>query len=137
MTGGVEESSNLSVCISMANQPTNKRLLFDRRYGWIGRFDDWKEPSEEALAGGRGMFCVVPIGKGILKMVSQSINFAIGSLSRVLESPEQMSLQALHGSLSSHWQKFSNITKMHKVNLLDIQTGPSTSSLQENTKSSS
>ncbi|KAG9136685.1 hypothetical protein Leryth_004473 [Lithospermum erythrorhizon] len=30
-----------------------KRLVFDRRYGWI--FDEWKDPSEEALAGGRGM----------------------------------------------------------------------------------
>ncbi|XP_072969312.1 uncharacterized protein [Typha angustifolia] len=45
-----------------------KRLLFDRRYGWI--FDEWKDPSEEALAGGRGMFCVLPIAKSLLKFVS-------------------------------------------------------------------
>ncbi|GFQ06847.1 ABC transporter c family member 8 [Phtheirospermum japonicum] len=33
--------------------PPGKRLLFDRRYGWV--LDVWKEPSEEALNGGRGI----------------------------------------------------------------------------------
>ncbi|MBA0555071.1 hypothetical protein Golob_014133, partial [Gossypium lobatum] len=33
-------------------KPSSKRLLFDRRYGWV--FDEWKDPSEEALAAGRG-----------------------------------------------------------------------------------
>ncbi|KAK8961886.1 hypothetical protein KSP40_PGU003140 [Platanthera guangdongensis] len=49
----------------------DRQLLFDRRYGWI--FDEWKDPAEEALAGGRGMFCVVPVAKALLKMASQSV----------------------------------------------------------------
>ncbi|RRT67912.1 hypothetical protein BHE74_00007643 [Ensete ventricosum] len=51
-------------------RPT-KRLLFDRRYGWV--FDEWKDPSEEALAGGRGMFCILPIAKSLLNVASLSV----------------------------------------------------------------
>ncbi|XP_023893642.1 uncharacterized protein LOC112005581 isoform X2 [Quercus suber] len=49
---------------------SSKRLLFDRRYGWV--IDEWKDPSEEALAGGRGMFCILPLTKALMKTVSQS-----------------------------------------------------------------
>ncbi|KFK41729.1 hypothetical protein AALP_AA2G165200 [Arabis alpina] len=52
-----------------------KRLLFDRRYGWV--VDEWKDPSEEALAGGRGMFCLLPLGKTLFHTASQSINSAV------------------------------------------------------------
>ncbi|XP_042401636.1 uncharacterized protein LOC121991687 isoform X2 [Zingiber officinale] len=47
-----------------------KRLLFDNRYGWI--FDEWKDPSEEAYAGGRGMFCILPIAKSLVNAASHS-----------------------------------------------------------------
>ncbi|KAG2286675.1 hypothetical protein Bca52824_046279 [Brassica carinata] len=36
-----------------AEKRSSRRLLFDRRYGWV--VDEWKDPSEEALAGGRGI----------------------------------------------------------------------------------
>ncbi|XP_022843904.1 uncharacterized protein LOC111367324 isoform X2 [Olea europaea var. sylvestris] len=66
-----------STANSSAAAPS-KRLLFDRRYGWV--LDEWKDPSEEALTGGRGMFCILPIAKGLLKTViaaSQSV-YSIG-----------------------------------------------------------
>ncbi|CAA2934520.1 Hypothetical predicted protein [Olea europaea subsp. europaea] len=68
-----------STANSSAAAPS-KRLLFDRRYGWV--LDEWKDPSEEALTGGRGMFCILPIAKGLLKTViaaSQSISAAASS----------------------------------------------------------
>ncbi|KAF8404348.1 hypothetical protein HHK36_009231 [Tetracentron sinense] len=49
-----------------------KRLIFDRRYGWV--FDEWKNPSEEALAGGRGMFCILPLTKSLVKIASHSVS---------------------------------------------------------------
>ncbi|VVB08539.1 unnamed protein product [Arabis nemorensis] len=57
---------------------SSRRLLFDRRYGWV--VDEWKDPSEEALAGGRGMFCVLPLGKTLFQTASQSINSAVNFL---------------------------------------------------------
>uniref|UniRef100_A0A1J3H918 Uncharacterized protein n=1 Tax=Noccaea caerulescens TaxID=107243 RepID=A0A1J3H918_NOCCA len=58
-----------------ARKRSSRRLLFDRRYGWV--VDEWKDPSEEALAGGRGMFCVVPLGITLFQAASQSVNSAV------------------------------------------------------------
>ncbi|ESQ46013.1 hypothetical protein EUTSA_v10000395mg [Eutrema salsugineum] len=58
-----------------APKRSSRRLLFDRRYGWV--VDEWKDPSEEALAGGRGMFCVVPLGKTLFQTASHSVNSAV------------------------------------------------------------
>ncbi|AEC07138.1 hypothetical protein ISN45_At02g014960 [Arabidopsis thaliana x Arabidopsis arenosa] len=44
---------------------------------WLNRVDEWKDPSEEALAGGRGMFCVVPLTKTLFQTASQSMNSAV------------------------------------------------------------
>nr|VDD12418.1 unnamed protein product [Brassica oleracea] len=63
-----------------AEKRSSRRLLFDRRYGWV--VDEWKDPSEEALAGGRGMFCVVPLGKTLFQAASQSINSAVKKLQK-------------------------------------------------------
>ncbi|GMP36517.1 hypothetical protein CsSME_00008624 [Camellia sinensis var. sinensis] len=63
--------SNSRTVASSTSRRTSKRLLFDKRYGWV--FDEWKDPSEEALAGGRGMFCLVPLGRAFLDMTSQSV----------------------------------------------------------------
>ncbi|CAH2061629.1 unnamed protein product, partial [Thlaspi arvense] len=65
---------------------SSRRLLFDRRYGWV--VDEWKDPSEEALAGGRGMFCVVPLGKALFQTASQSINSAVEFLNMKLHKWE-------------------------------------------------
>ncbi|CAH8392058.1 unnamed protein product [Eruca vesicaria subsp. sativa] len=57
------------------DKSSSRRLLFDRRYGWV--VDEWKDPSEEALAGGRGMFCVVPLGKTLFHTASQSLRSTV------------------------------------------------------------
>ncbi|XP_019094040.1 PREDICTED: uncharacterized protein LOC109129711 [Camelina sativa] len=66
-----------------ASYRSSRRLLFDRRYGWV--VDDWKDPSEEALAGGRGMFCVVPLTKTLFQTASQSISSAVNFLDMKLQ----------------------------------------------------
>ncbi|KAJ7950602.1 Retrotransposon protein putative Ty1-copia subclass [Quillaja saponaria] len=59
------ESTMSRTCISDSSKRPSKRLLFDRRYGWV--IDEWRDPSEEALDGGRGMFCILPLAKGLLQ----------------------------------------------------------------------
>ncbi|KAF5956597.1 hypothetical protein HYC85_003822 [Camellia sinensis] len=83
--------SNSRRVSSSTSRRTSKRLLFDKRYGWV--FDEWKDPSEEALAGGRGMFCLVPLARAFLDMASQSINFIGSSTVEVLKRPELLSPQ--------------------------------------------
>ncbi|XWS24683.1 hypothetical protein CRYUN_Cryun27aG0003700 [Craigia yunnanensis] len=91
------------------SKPSPKRLLFDRRYGWV--FDEWKDPSEEALAAGRGMFCIVPLAKAFLKTASNSINFAARSAVKVLEKPDVLSPQELQASLRDQLKRAKLYTK--------------------------
>ncbi|XP_047333001.1 uncharacterized protein LOC124936538 [Impatiens glandulifera] len=88
---------------SSLSPPTTKRLLFDRRYGWI--FDDWKNPSQEALHGGRGMFCVVPLARNLVHLASQSMNLAGSSAVKVLENPELISPQVLGAKINEQLQR--------------------------------
>ncbi|KAJ0960716.1 hypothetical protein J5N97_001412 [Dioscorea zingiberensis] len=80
-----------------------KRLVFDRRYGWV--YDEWRDPLEVALSGGRGMFCIVPIVKSLLSVASQLMNAATDSVVRNLRNPNQFSLQSIHANLSFQFQK--------------------------------
>ncbi|CAN6165802.1 unnamed protein product [Urochloa humidicola] len=70
----------------------SRRLVFDRRYGWI--FDEWTDPANQALSGGRGMFCAVTMARSMVNAAASSINFAASSVGRVLESPKCFSLPA-------------------------------------------
>ncbi|CAN6197464.1 unnamed protein product [Urochloa humidicola] len=70
----------------------SRRLVFDRRYGWI--FDEWTDPADQALSGGRGMFCAVTMTRSMVNAAASSINFAASSVSRVLESSKCFSLPA-------------------------------------------
>ncbi|XVF30195.1 hypothetical protein REPUB_Repub16aG0036400 [Reevesia pubescens] len=89
------------------SKPSLKRLLlFDRRYGWV--FDEWKDPSEEALAAGRGMFCIVPLAKAFLKTASNSINFAARSAVKVLEKPDVLCPQELQAIFKDQLKRVSN-----------------------------
>ncbi|KAI3931819.1 hypothetical protein MKW98_012229 [Papaver atlanticum] len=97
-------TSNVSVAASTRKAVSSKRLLFDRRYGWV--FDEWKEPSEEALAGGRGMFCIFPLAKALINIASQSINLATNSAVNALERPDQFSPKALQANLNLQFQNF-------------------------------
>nr|CAB3456266.1 unnamed protein product [Digitaria exilis] len=47
------------------------RLVFDRRYGWI--FDEWKDPADQALSGGRGMFCALTIARSLVNGAASSV----------------------------------------------------------------
>ncbi|KAF5792193.1 hypothetical protein HanRHA438_Chr09g0415191 [Helianthus annuus] len=78
---------------SKVSKKSSKRFLFDKRYGYV--YDDWIEPSEVALAYGRGMFCIVPLGKALFTMVSESVNLAARRTIEVLERPDQLSSRSL------------------------------------------
>ncbi|XP_060674636.1 uncharacterized protein LOC107423434 isoform X4 [Ziziphus jujuba] len=82
--------SAISIPSSSSSRPP-KRLLFDRRYGWV--IDEWKDPSEEALAGGRGMFCILPLAKALLKMASQSVELSFHLLPPFSLIPCRLMLQ--------------------------------------------
>uniref|UniRef100_A0A2P2JM86 Uncharacterized protein LOC107423434 isoform X1 n=1 Tax=Rhizophora mucronata TaxID=61149 RepID=A0A2P2JM86_RHIMU len=87
-----------------------RRLLFDRRYGFV--IDDGKDPSEEALAGGRGMFCVLPLAKCFLKAATESVNMAAQFAVKVFERPDLFSPKALPASLDKSLNKLmSSIEK--------------------------
>ncbi|KAK1274986.1 hypothetical protein QJS04_geneDACA009926 [Acorus gramineus] len=99
-----------------------KRLLFDRRYGWV--VDEWKDPSEEALAGGRGIadrFCVLPLAQALVKVASQSIIFPACNIARALKEPEQWSPLTLKANLSDQFQKLVCSIQRHNLNPLNVQ----------------
>ncbi|XP_077224970.1 uncharacterized protein LOC143858204 [Tasmannia lanceolata] len=109
-----------------------KRLIFDRRYGWV--FDEWKDPSEEALAGGRGMFCILPLAKALVEKATKSINFAAASVVKALENPGQFSPQALKTNLDDQVHKLMCSIQRPNFNLLNLKGNsssiPSTSFFQ-------
>ncbi|KAL7193832.1 hypothetical protein ACSBR2_025462 [Camellia fascicularis] len=105
---------------SSTSRRTSKRLLFDKRYGWV--FDEWKDPSEEALAGGRGMFCLVPLARAFLDMASQSINFIGSSTVEVLKRPELLSPQVLQSNLNAQRQKIISSIQKPEFNFFALKT---------------
>ncbi|KAK9270059.1 hypothetical protein L1049_025632 [Liquidambar formosana] len=113
----MNSASEISIATSSKRPP--KRLLFDRRYGWV--FDEWKDPSEEALAGGRGMFCILPLAKGLLKMASESINLATSSTVKILERPDLLSPQVFQASISDHLHKCMSSIQRPKFNLFSLE----------------
>ncbi|KAG2632429.1 uncharacterized protein LOC120659678 isoform X2 [Panicum virgatum] len=76
----------------------SRRLVFDRRYGWI--FDEWTDPADQALSGGRGMFCAVAMARSLVTAAASSISYASCSVGRVLQSPKSLSLPAYMPSLA-------------------------------------
>ncbi|GMY31953.1 Retrotransposon protein putative Ty1-copia subclass [Fagus crenata] len=102
--------------ISMADSSKrpSKRLLFDRRYGWV--IDEWKDPSEEALAGGRGMFCILLLTKTLMKTVSQSISLAGRSAVKALERTELLLPQIVQDGLNDRLHKFTSSLENPKFN---------------------
>ncbi|KAH7519732.1 hypothetical protein FEM48_Zijuj08G0068500 [Ziziphus jujuba var. spinosa] len=105
--------SAISIPSSSSSRPP-KRLLFDRRYGWV--IDEWKDPSEEALAGGRGMFCILPLAKALLKMASQSINVAANLAVKALERPDLFSPQVLQAGLNDQLHKLKSSVRKPDMN---------------------
>ncbi|WOK96530.1 hypothetical protein Cni_G05237 [Canna indica] len=111
-------SSEESPGTPLPTRKPTKRLLFDRRYGWI--FDEWTDPSDEALAGGRGMFCVFPIAKSLVNAFSQSMGLAAESVVKVVNSPNQFSPQELQANLCSHFHKLAHNARGLNRTLLNL-----------------
>ncbi|EPS68985.1 hypothetical protein M569_05784, partial [Genlisea aurea] len=89
-----------------ASAPPRKRLVFDRRYGWV--FDDWREPCDEALSGGRGMFCILPLAKAAIEKSSEMIN----SVLEILEKPEEnLSPKALRAAFDNRIREITSSLK--------------------------
>ncbi|KAE9618021.1 hypothetical protein Lal_00037935 [Lupinus albus] len=108
------ESTSSGVNDSNSRQ-SSKRLLFDRRYGWV--IDEWKDPSEEALDGGRGMFCIVPLAKASMQIASRAINLATVSAKKASERPELFSQQMLQSALDDGVRNFRSSFKNAKLAL--------------------
>ncbi|CAJ1796344.1 unnamed protein product [Sphenostylis stenocarpa] len=102
------ESTSSKVNVSNSRQ-SSKQLLFDRRYGWV--IDEWKDPAEEALDGGRGMFCILPLAKALVHKASQSINFAVISVKKASENPDLFSPQILQKDLDDGVKSFMTSLK--------------------------
>ncbi|KAG8660990.1 uncharacterized protein LOC110607483 [Manihot esculenta] len=110
------KDSKISTATSF-RRPSN-RLLYDRRYGWV--FDEWKDPSEEALAGGRGMFCILPLTKAFLNTAKSSINLAADFALKVLEKPDLLSPQALRANLDKQLKEVISSIKTPEINIFAL-----------------
>ncbi|ONM52751.1 hypothetical protein ZEAMMB73_Zm00001d019344 [Zea mays] len=71
------QSSTDSLAPHLRRRP--RRLVFDRRYGWI--FDEWTHPADQALSGGRGMFCALTMARSLVSAAACSTRS--GQCSRV------------------------------------------------------
>ncbi|XP_057464228.1 uncharacterized protein LOC130754004 [Actinidia eriantha] len=126
--------SNSKVSSSTSGR-TSKRLLFDRRYGWV--FDEWKDPTEEALAGGRGMFCILPLATTLFDVASQSINLVGRSTVEVFKRPELLSPQVLQSNVNDQLHKFVSSIQKPEFNLFPQKISHPTACLSHpNTESS-
>ncbi|KEH22804.1 uncharacterized protein [Medicago truncatula] len=77
----------------------------------FNRIDEWKHPAEEALDGGRGMFCILPLAKNLVQMASQSINLGVSSAIKASENPQMFSLQMLQNALDDSVRNFASSLK--------------------------
>ncbi|CAL5192008.1 unnamed protein product [Lathyrus oleraceus] len=116
------ESTSSTVNVQSSRQ-SSKRLLFDQRYGWV--IDEWKHPAEEALVGGRGMFCILPLAKSLVQMTSQSINLGVTSAIKAAENPQAFSLQTLQSALDEGVRDFVTSLKINKCKAFILNKSPS------------
>ncbi|XP_031099963.1 uncharacterized protein LOC116004170 [Ipomoea triloba] len=110
--------SSLKVNYLNSKRPS-KALIFDRRYGWV--FDEWKDPSEQALEGSRGMFCVLPLAKALLKTASQTIDSAANTAVKVLESPNSLSPEVLQTSINDQLHKIASSAKKLEFSMMKFK----------------
>ncbi|KAF7825743.1 retrotransposon protein putative Ty1-copia subclass [Senna tora] len=122
------ESTNSTTSVSKPSRKSSKRLLFDRRYGWV--IDEWKDPSEEALDGGRGMFCILPLARTLVQKASETINHSATLAIKAFEKPELFSPQTLQAAFDDGLRKFTSTLKNagSKCNILSKNSHSHTSS---------
>ncbi|XP_060175590.1 uncharacterized protein LOC132606211 isoform X1 [Lycium barbarum] len=124
---------NLNMETSNSNSPKrpSKRLLFDRRYGWV--FDEWKDAAEDALAGGRAMFCIVPLVSKFVDFISKSlkipclnsrskIDLAASSAVKVLEKPDALSPAVVQANLKDQLHRINSSMKKLEFDLSKLKT---------------
>ncbi|XP_027352694.1 uncharacterized protein LOC113863340 [Abrus precatorius] len=73
--------------------------------------DEWKDPAEVALDGGRGMFCLLPLAKALVQKASQSINLVAISVIKASEKPQLFSNQMLQSAIDDGVQSFMTSLK--------------------------
>ncbi|XP_048431894.1 uncharacterized protein LOC103956552 isoform X1 [Pyrus x bretschneideri] len=84
----MESSAASSLSGTASSNSPSKRLLFDRRYGWV--------------------FCILPLAKTLIKMASQSINAAANSAVKAFERPDLLSPQQLQAGLYNELHKIKS-----------------------------
>ncbi|KAG8378541.1 hypothetical protein BUALT_Bualt08G0147700 [Buddleja alternifolia] len=97
-----------------SSPPPTRRLLFDRRYGWV--------------------FCIVPLAKAVLKKASESVNFIASSTVHVLERPELLSPKVIQATVSDQMHKIASSVKNSELFVMAPKTNVNKS---ESTSSSS
>ncbi|CAL5066096.1 unnamed protein product [Urochloa decumbens] len=106
----------------------SRRLVFDRRYGWI--FDEWTDPADQALSGGRGMFCAVTMARSLVNAAASSINYVSSSVGRVLESsnsfypPAYMPSLAFNQKQQAWLRELENCRVVADLKLINCSTHP-------------
>ncbi|XP_010228185.1 uncharacterized protein LOC100834430 isoform X1 [Brachypodium distachyon] len=54
-------------------------------------FDEWTDPGVDALSGGRGTFCILPMAQLLMNAAASSVNYAADSVSTALKRPGNFS----------------------------------------------
>ncbi|KAK4278412.1 hypothetical protein QN277_016261 [Acacia crassicarpa] len=122
----MEEPPNSTSSVTNLYKPSSKRLLFDRRYGWV--IDEWKDPSEEALEGGRGMFCLLPLAKALVQRASQSINLSATLATTASQNPQWFSRHNLQAAFDDGLRNFLSLKNAAcKFNIVGKNSPPDAS----------
>ncbi|KAJ8760368.1 hypothetical protein K2173_012972 [Erythroxylum novogranatense] len=105
-TADVPRSISVSSCRWLNR--SNHRLFFDRRYGW--------DNDANGLAGGRGMFCVLPLAQGLFKRASDSQTLLLK-----FENPELISPQALQSILDKRLNELKSSIQKPKFSCFALK----------------
>ncbi|KAG8100157.1 hypothetical protein GUJ93_ZPchr0013g33898 [Zizania palustris] len=105
-----------STPVSPFRRRRQRRPVFDRRYGWI--FDEWTDPTDAALSGGRGMFCVLPMAQSLVDVAMSSVNYAADSVSRALKRYENFSPLAYLPPLSLQRKRHTWFRELEHVGVI-------------------
>uniref|UniRef100_A0A0E0LJ66 Uncharacterized protein n=1 Tax=Oryza punctata TaxID=4537 RepID=A0A0E0LJ66_ORYPU len=139
------ETSSASASDPPPLRRRRRRLVFDRRYGWMyawsltprfhnlslslascspslrlprRSFDDWTDPADTALAGGRGMFCVLPMARSLVDVAVSSVTYAADSVSRALKRSGNSSPVAYLLPLSLHRKQQTWFRELEHVGVI-------------------
>ncbi|KAL4184099.1 hypothetical protein AMTRI_Chr11g158320 [Amborella trichopoda] len=96
--------------------------LTNPSFSFIYRYDEWNDPLEAALSGGRGMFCILPLAKALTNTTCRSINFAMESALQMVEKRDfGFSFELFKTGVDDQFQKFKASMKRNNFNLLTMR----------------